>query len=128
MVFNKYGIYVNVFVLSFSHSTYTYNTLRTSPVFLSLSRMCVFVRACVCARTDQILYGAVSLDEKKQITPVVYSNTIMSMKVLVEQATLLGEEVRFHDFDNEPCQVLLCPSVWGYNSMISITSHRRGTF
>lgn len=34
-----------------------------------------------------------SVDEKKQITPVVYSNTIMSMKILVEQATLLGEAV-----------------------------------
>lgn len=41
----------------------------------------------------QILFGVVSDEEKKQITPVVYSNTIMSMKILVEQATLLGEEV-----------------------------------
>lgn len=41
----------------------------------------------------QILFGVVSAEEKKQMTPVVYSNTIMSMKILVEQATLLGEEV-----------------------------------
>lgn len=33
------------------------------------------------------------MEEKRQITPVVYSNTIMSMKILVEQASLLGEEV-----------------------------------
>lgn len=46
------------------------------------------------ARTAQILYGAVSEEEKKQITPVVYANTITSMKILVEQATALGEEVR----------------------------------
>lgn len=71
----------------------------------------------VCARTDQILYGAVSLDEKKQITPVVYSNTIMSMKVLVEQATLLGEEVCFN-------YVLF---LW-YDSMISIARAMRSTF
>ncbi|CAM9807495.1 unnamed protein product [Ectocarpus sp. 12 AP-2014] len=40
----------------------------------------------------KILFGVVSAEEKKQMTPVVYSNTIMSMKILVEQATLLGEE------------------------------------
>lgn len=40
----------------------------------------------------KILFGVVSDEEKKQITPVVYSNTIMSMKILVEQTTLLGEE------------------------------------
>ncbi|CAN0038025.1 unnamed protein product [Ascophyllum nodosum] len=40
----------------------------------------------------KILHGTVSLEERKQITPVVYSNAIMSMKVLVEQAGVLGEE------------------------------------
>lgn len=45
--------------------------------------------------SPQILFGVVSVEEKKQMTPVVYSNTIMSMKILVEQATLLGEEVSY---------------------------------
>ena len=41
----------------------------------------------------RVLYGApLSEEEKRQITPVVYSNTITSMKVLVENCTALGYE------------------------------------
>jgi len=41
----------------------------------------------------RVLYGApLSEEEKRQITPVVYSNTITSMKVLCENCTALGYE------------------------------------
>lgn len=41
----------------------------------------------------RVLYGApLSEEEKRQITPVVYSNTITSMKCLCENTTALGYE------------------------------------
>lgn len=43
------------------------------------------------------------------MTPVVYSNTVMSMKILVEQATLLGEEVR--SVDSSSCSL---PCAFGF--------------
>lgn len=52
--------------------------------------------------TGQILYGAVSEEEKRNITPVVYANTITSMKILVEQATALEEEVSAGKRSREP--------------------------
>ncbi len=41
----------------------------------------------------RVLFGApLSDEEKNQITPVVYSNTIASMKVLVQAVTDMGYE------------------------------------
>ena len=40
----------------------------------------------------KILFGVVSDEEKRQITPVVYNNTISSMKILVDQTKAMGLE------------------------------------
>ena len=41
----------------------------------------------------RVLYGApLSEEEKRQITPIVYSNTITSMKILCDHCTILGYE------------------------------------
>ena len=62
----------------------------------------------------RVLYGALlTEEEKQQITPVVYANTISSMKILVKQTVAFGYE------QNVSCRFLDVPMLARFQSFLS---------